>query len=351
MIFFLLLFVVCCLWGCNIQSKMNKEYLSFESTQAIKGIFILLVFFSHFNSYVTFSTDLDIFASKIISLFGQTMVTLFLLYSGYGVMESIKKKGKAYVKTFPVKRILATLFRFDCAVLIFVVIALLITKQPITIKTVILSFIGWESVGNSNWYVFVVILLYIFTYIAFVLPSKKGNTYSTSIVLLLTCMWIMACVLFKIRPRYWYDTSLCYCLGMYYSIYKEKVELLVESLIKWSIAFGCMILLFLLFREYKANGICNMLMNISFALIVVLLTMRVKVGNKVLIWCGKHLFELYILQRIPMILLSHFNIHEFNLYMYFVLCMVITLLLVYPFKMIVDGLWKKIQFKFDSYGL
>ncbi len=176
MILFFLAYIATCLYGIKIQKNPNNDYLSVENTQAIKGIFILLVFFSHFNSYVTFTWSLDSIYQSTVSWFGQTMVTLFLFYSGYGVMESINKKGLPYIKSIPVKRVLSTLFKFDCAVIIFWIIGALFgnTFSP---KTVALSLIGWDSLGNSNWYIFVVLLLYLFTFVSFrFLPQKTESS-------------------------------------------------------------------------------------------------------------------------------------------------------------------------------
>ena len=154
MFFFLIAYVFVCLWGVkiNFSSKINEDYLSINNTQAIKGIFILLVFFSHFNSYVSFENGMDIFYEKIISVFGQTMVTLFLFYSGYGVVESIKKKGLPYINQIPYKRVLVTLLKFDVAVVLFLIAGLAL-REEMLFSQIVLSFFAWDSIGNSNWYI------------------------------------------------------------------------------------------------------------------------------------------------------------------------------------------------------
>ena len=100
----------------------NNDYLSPEKTTTIKGIFIVLVFFSHFNSYVMYSNTLDNVYVKIIGYVGQAMVAPFLFYSGYGVMEQITKKGNSYIKSIPIKRFLVTMIKFDLAVFLFYII-------------------------------------------------------------------------------------------------------------------------------------------------------------------------------------------------------------------------------------
>lgn len=109
MVVFILLFAVVCLY--NVKLKVNKkdpffqDYMSIEKTTSIKGIFIIIVLFSHFLGYVTLNDSVDQYAVKPIRFLGQCMVTMFLFYLGYGIMESVKKKGIVYVKTMPKNRL------------------------------------------------------------------------------------------------------------------------------------------------------------------------------------------------------------------------------------------------------
>ena len=133
MIVFLAVFAVICLIGMQIKpkgtDKFITDYISVDKTMSIKGIFIIIVFFAHFNNYVSYTAPSDVFYLEYFSKIGQCMVTLFLFYSGYGVMESIKKKNMSYIHKIPVTRILGTLFRFDIAILMFLFLKL-ITSPP-----------------------------------------------------------------------------------------------------------------------------------------------------------------------------------------------------------------------------
>lgn len=109
------------------------DYCSPRKSNALKGIFVVMVFISHFRGYVTL-TDADLIASKVISFLGQQMVAPFLFYSGYGVVESIKRKGLPYVKKLPVHRALRTLLHFDVAVLLFLVMRIIL-RESTTLRT------------------------------------------------------------------------------------------------------------------------------------------------------------------------------------------------------------------------
>ena len=126
-VFYLLFFILIfsSLKFCKIGYR--NDYLSFDTTNAIKGIFILLVFIKHATPYNTSSGYIydgigDNYFQIIDRYVGQWIVAMFLFYSGYGIMESIKKKGENYISSIPSKRLLTVLLNFDVAVLIYICI-------------------------------------------------------------------------------------------------------------------------------------------------------------------------------------------------------------------------------------
>lgn len=168
LVYILLLFI--CLIGLKFHKGYYIDFLAIISCNAVKGFFIMLVFISHINQYIMKSGYVsknigDDLYFTITSVIGQLMVVMFLFFSGYGIMESFKKRGGEYVSIMPKKRILTTLLNFDVAVLCFVVLNLLLGKT-MHLKQVVLSFIAWDSVGNSNWYIFCILTCYLLAYLA-----------------------------------------------------------------------------------------------------------------------------------------------------------------------------------------
>lgn len=271
--------------------NIRTDYLGYSQCEAIKGFFILMVFVSHFMQYVAQA------GGNVVNFFiGQLMVAPFLFYSGYGVMESIKAKGAAYVLNMPKHRILTTLLNFDVAVIAFIILDVII-GYPLTIKQVMFSLVCWDSVGNSNWYIFVILCCYAMAYVSALL--FKIFVGEVVLVLCIVCMF----VLFLVRPYWWYDTILCFPIGMLYSENKVFIEKYVKKFYL-SILAVCAIIAFAgIFRCPSLYGFGLNIKAIAFALAIVLVTMRFPVRNGALEWCGKHLFPLYIYQRMPMILL------------------------------------------------
>ncbi len=353
MIVFFLLIIALCLYKIkfiktapiNSTEGLDFDYLSIGRTNSIKGIFILIVFMSHFHDYVVFTNSIDIAYQSMFNLIGQRMVTLFMLYSGYGVMESIKKKNMAYVKKIPINRVFGVLFRFDIAILIFALVNIIINKGTFTysLKTFILSLIGWESIGNSNWYIFAILVAYIATYLGFLIFKDKCN-YKLSVVMT-TLLILVYCALLRYAKfkdsTIWYDTILCYSLGMVISIYKEKFTGFFNN--KFVYVISVIVILFIQAMNYKFSNIFILreFALLTFALLIVLITMKFSIDNKYLRWCGEHLFGIYIMQRLPMMIYKEMGIGDLNIYLYFLLCLITTVFLAYIFEKYTDILWKK----------
>lgn len=180
MIVYLTLLLIIVVWKIkNRIPEYNEGFLEKCQTDAIKGIFIIVVFINHIGGYYTqCGTDLSAWYDKIFFLpakaLGQLMVVMFLFYSGYGVMEGIKNKGQTYIVSVPRKRVLGTLINFDIAVIIFAVTAFLL-GIPLTLQHFYISLIGWDSVGNSNWYIFVIMICYALTFIGQKIKPSMGG--------------------------------------------------------------------------------------------------------------------------------------------------------------------------------
>ena len=273
--------------------KMIPDYLGREQCDPVKGIFILTVFFSHFMQYVKMA------GGYAINLhLGQMIVTLFFFYSGYGVMESIRKKGDEYVRSMPIRRILTTLINFDIAVLLFVVLNLILGNQ-MSFKQIALSLVCWNSVGNSNWYIFAIICCYFAAVAACCRARFRQFGGITSLAILL--FYVIG--LSFVKEPWWYDTILCFPVGMIYSQHKSRIEAIAARFYLPLIAIVILIYFGLDYIHIFARGLVPNVKAIAFTSIIVMITMRIPIRHAVLGWLGKNLFPLYIYQRIPMILL------------------------------------------------
>ena len=319
------------LYGTQIASlgDFHKDYHSQKKTNALKGIVVLFVFASHGQNYLDLS-GWDSKAFWLVDYVGQLMVAPFLFWSGFGIMESTRRKGTAYVRGLPKNRCLKTLLHFDCAVFLFLLVRRII-KKPVTLSQFLLSLLCWDSIGNSNWFVFAIIVLYLLTTVAFLLIRK--NAYASAILTTGLTILVMAVLSFY-KESHWYNTMLCYCLGMWYSLLRKQVESVVMKNDLWYIL--CLLaaaLGFFCMRRLQYRIPFGMsLHGIFFMILLVGLSMKIAPDNRFLQYLGNNVFEIYILQRIPMRLMRSFHIARNQPVVFMLLSFGITCVLAWLFR-------------------
>lgn len=333
MITIYILLLALSLWGFSFCRKgFNEGYVGKEQCNAVKGIFIIIVFIRHIMPYMQkvgydFSYWGDSLCQRIDKSMGQLLVVMFLFYSGYGVMESIKNKGEAYINAMPRKRILKTLGNFDIAIILFIIAGLLVGRE-FKLWNTLFAFTGWTAVENSNWYIFDILLCYIAVWTSF-----KYCRWWMSIVLIFIAITILRLT----KDSWWYNTLLSFPAGLVYSKFRHQIQQYVQSQYLLSL-FLCSVSFLILYKlPIAAFGLKDNVMSIAFSALFVTLSMKVKIGNKALYWLGRNLFPLYIYQRIPMYVFA--TIYggvlacDYPL-LYVILCAIITLLFAKIYKYI-----------------
>ena len=305
MIFWYLLILVVALVNIRVCKKgFYPDYIGKEQCNAIKGLFIMLVILGHIIAeFKEIGLDFEQPVNHSAYLFykgmGQLVVAMFLFYYGYGVMKSLLTRGNEYLVSYPKSRLLTTLLNFDIAVCLYFPLAL-ITDYQMNWSTVLLSFIGWESLGNSNWYIFVILLCFLVFYLIFKLVRSRHFAGGILVTLIL-----FGAMLFLHEAKNlscWYNTILVFPAGIFFAMFSERLEPFVQKYYWLSLAALLAVFLILHFGNLRPlHGLTFNFQAIVFALLLVVLTMKVRIQNKWLIWCGISLFPLYIYHRWMMI--------------------------------------------------
>ena len=338
MIIFFVIIVLLSIYKCRFAGKeyFTKDYCSIDETRSINGIFILLILISH--TYAKGSTIgvLDEIYEPIRTFLGQFVVVPFMFFSGYGIMESIKKK-ETYIKTFPRRRVLPLYIRFAVISLIYVPISL-IMSPGISVTRYLLSFTGLTSIGNGGWYIFAIFMMYLFVIVAFNI-FKNRHFLAVCSVLAMTVVLTVVEVLLDF-PTYYYSTMLFFPIGMLFSLYKEYFDKFVtRSNAYWAI---CMIISIAGFAMVKVFLVDKSVVFYPVWCIfgmatILLLGLKVKLNNKIINWAGKNIFMIFMLQGIPQILLI--KLAEINNILYYVAVIIATVLL----TLLAEIIQKKIE--------
>lgn len=171
-------------------------------------------------------------------------------------------------------------------------------------------------------------------------------------MILLTVIYMLGMVKAGRPPRY-YDTIILFAVGMWYSLLKNQIEVLVmkNDYVYTFVFLLLMTVHFVAYRdswEYGANGVSILEMGfwytvwaVAFTLLVVVASMKITFCNSILSWFGKHVFSVYILQRLPMIVLSKFGLAENHKYMFLIATLIITIFIAMIFDCMTEKIWEK----------
>lgn len=331
MIFFLL--IILAIVFLNLKTAKPgayfEDYCSHDNTKSINAIFTLLIFLSHAMGYLDLGGTLDDPYLAVQSYMGQFVVATFLFYSGYGIMESITKKGPSYVRAIPFHRVFKVWYHFAIAILLYTAMAFF-TGRELTLKNWLLAFTGWTAIGNSNWYVFAILMLYIFAFVAFFV-FKKHRIPAVIFMFVLTLALTLFDVAFDQPDRY-YNTIFLFPFGMVFSMIKPYLDrLLKRSDLLWYLAFTGVFAVYYYFSSNREDSVVHHTLWCLFGVALVLLfTMKVQIKNSILLWIGDHVFSIYILMRLPMLFLDHFGFNDHK-YSFIVISFIATILLAVVF--------------------
>jgi hypothetical protein len=291
-------FMLCLLSLYNLKLKgINQffpDYLNLENTNSIKGIFVWLIIFCHKSQYGINKNYLFI---KIIGHLGQKVVSMFLFYSGFGISESLKKKGFNYAKTLP-KKSLILFLKYQIILLIYLTTNIFIFNNKITLKIYFLSVIFKYSLGNSNWFAFTIIIFYNYSYLSF--RFINNNIYIGIIIISFISILHTILVYSYFYPGkiYAIDTVFCFITGFSFSCMKIYLDkLIMKNDICYFLITSIIIIIYYKFHRFNTI-IYISIRNSIFSLIIILISIKVKINNDFLIFINSHSFSIYLLQRL-----------------------------------------------------
>ncbi len=302
----ILLVMICSGLSAAGENRFFPDYSSQAKTKTINGIFTILIFFSHGISYLRMDGALDIPYFTMRRFMEQLVVVPYLFFSGYGIVESIRReKGFVYVREMPYKRLFRIWFHFSIAITLFVVLQIGIYERGYSIKDIFLAYTGWTSIGNSAWYMFAIFSLYIMVMVAFFV-FRKSNVLAVFATCVLAIVYVL--LMEKNGPSiYYYNTVLCFPLGMIFSLVKKWIDkIFMKNDVVWVSGFTFTVAAFIWFSENKGESFTHYTLFTFFAMATLLLfMMKVEIKSTVIDWFGNHAFSFFILQRLPMIVLNN----------------------------------------------
>jgi len=301
LIFLILTFLSLINSNIKCGNKFFNDYMELENTNNVKGIFVWMIFFRHSTSY--YYRNHKKISIIIDSSFEQNIVSLFLFYSGYGIYKSFSLKGKKYIKSLPIKSTI--LFIKTQLILLLFLLNNKIFHIKISLKQYFFAAILKKSIGNSYWFAFTIIIIYIESFFAFILIRNKKYNFLGIIFLNIIC-YFHAQIVYKYyhqKETVSVDTIICFITGFYYCYFQSHIDkIIMLNNINYLFIISIIIYSYYRFHIYKRKFLLYIIIkNFFFTLIAILLTMKIQLKNDFLKVLNSHSYSIYLLQRIVFI--------------------------------------------------
>lgn len=281
-------------------NQFFEDYMDLKNTQPIKGIFVWFIILSHYKNY--YKTNKIYIYRQILYFFGQKMVSLFLFYSGFGIYESIKKKGTNYAKSLINKSFI--IFIKSQIILFLFMVSNLLIGQKYNIKYYFLSIIFYKSLGNSNWFAFTIIIFYLYSFVSYIFIKNKRFYFVGVIIVNIICIFHMYIIYNYYYPKQicTVDNTFCFIIGFYYSLLKNSIDkILLKNDIFYFIIIFFTILIYYYFYTYKIKTVfIYSMINMIFSLIAIFISMKIRFNNGFLNLLSSHSYSIFLLQRLVM---------------------------------------------------
>ena len=320
-------------------------YISVEQSSSIKGLFVLLIFIGHAVKYMDPSGILDDSYLAVRRHLDQAVVVMFLFYSGFGMMESLKKKKADYIRRIPARRILPLVINFEAALVLFLIADFFLKRTP-SLKTILAAMTGWEDIGNFSWFFFIIVCLYILFCISF-LAALKIKDERKALLTGAVIFTILSAVLMILlhtpghRARWYYDTLMLFPAGTWYSLLRNKIEKFLDSRGRYIGACALVAALYAVTAVFRGRSfIVFEIWIIMFTAAFILLSVKIRVKSMVFEFFNGLAFQMIILQGLPFLIFDCIGVSD-NRYVFVLLSFAITLMLSLAFKAATDVLTGK----------
>lgn len=315
------------------KGQWNEEFMTLKQTKYLQGFFAICIMLHHigqetcasWQSYPLFP-GLEIFVPV-----GYFFVAVFMMCSGYGLYKSYHSKPD-YLKGFFGKRILPLILAFYSTGLIFF-LARILMKEKMNGWKVFCYLYGWGLPNPYAWFVVAMPFFYFCFYLAFRFLKRDGMKIAGTMLGVFLYTFLGTCIdhnNYWMRGQWWYNCVHLFWIGILFARFEKQLVRKIQKkyilyLILAIAGTYCFFLtgeqaqrIFSYYGEYNRSlshfvvvrnrWIClftEMLASAGFVFAVLLLNLKIKIGNRFLEFMGTITLEFYLIHGLFLELFSY----------------------------------------------
>lgn len=331
---FVPMLLVYSLYGSKIKREISDIFY-LDNANSLKAIFSIIVVLCHLTNTVDCGNIFWIFDSL-----GTFAVAVFLFISGYGITKQYLSK-EYYASKLVTKRI-PKLFLTFILVVPFYILYYIINGHSVNelfLKLLNMFYTG-DSIVSNSWYVYLCIELYFVSYIFMKISNRKKVLFP----LLTSLFCVLQMIIFN-RLCFcmcWYVTTFNFAFGVIYCYFEHTISSFIKKYFYVLLSMLMILLIVLFYLNIINHSISYYLLfyvikYIVFTVLIVLVTLKVDIHNKMLSIIYPVSFELYLIHGLVLMILEKSIINDFILC---ILCFILTISLSILFKKICSFLFK-----------
>ena len=327
--FFLLLYpallLILTFSGAKIIKKAERspEYLSLDQAKMIRAAACLGIMLHHLTQEVTGYNVVWKWPITVFNNLGFVFTGLFFFFSGFGLITNVYVRPE-YLRHFLSRRLTTVLIPFWMINLMGIALNRFVRGTRYTVPEVLRCLFGLTLVNSNGWFIIEIVILYLFFYLLFRLIRKKD------LALTLLCAATVFIICFSIfrghggadgksewfRGEWWFNSTPAFIFGLLYARFHKKTDAFcikhhsvllslfaVLSVLSWQMSvytvercgyyqpFGTLLWL----RASVITLVFQSLTCIACIILVLLMNMRLLIGNRVLKYISGITTELFLI--------------------------------------------------------
>jgi len=317
------MFFLVVLFNAGLRSKSAgaEEFLSIGQTGAVQSAACIGIILHHLSQQVTNYGSLDKGLITVFSYAGILFTALFFFFSGYGLMVSLQNRTD-YLNTFLHRRLPTVLIPFWLCNTVILLTNRLFYGVRYSFEQIVRYISGIDLINGNGWFIIEIVIIYI---LFFALFSMFRNRDIALVLLTMAVFVLIAYGFFSghdpkneqwFKGEWWYNSTITFVLGLWYARFKNKLDRLFSLHYRtMAILFSLLFIALFQFSVYCVRHFgyyyylsasvgrkyaCITLISQSaacsvFIIWIILLLMKITLGNRVLDSLSKIRLPLFLL--------------------------------------------------------
>ena len=325
LLFYPIVLLIITFFGARVSRGKNApDYLNIEQTKAIQAVACVAIILHHLTQHVTGFGASYKGPVTLLNYLGYLFTAIFFFVSGYGLYISFLEKPD-YLKTFPARRFPSVLIPFWIINTLGVLLCALGYGIRYNLSDALSDIFGLTLVNSNGWFIVEIAVLYFLFYATFNLIKNKD------VALSVMCVFVIALIIYSslrghdaqgdkshwFKGEWWYNSTITFSFGMVYARFKKAIERFCEdryrimmtvfSILTVIVVFFVSAYVVLRFGYYhdhmyslgRRDEIITLIVQsvscLVFVMFVLLLNMRITIGNRVLKYLSGISVELFLI--------------------------------------------------------